>query len=150
MSRPLLHALLNGCASVLLTCGWLAIKGRLGRGRGTGSGEPDPELHKRFMLGALAVSAVFLASYLEYHQRVGHVPFWGEGWRRTVYLIVLVPHVILAALMVPAIVWTVVAALRGRLERHRRVARWTLPVWLYVSVTGVAVYWMLYVWKPPG
>ncbi len=140
MTRPALHALLNGSASVLLVLGWMAIRGRglfAVRGR-------DEALHKRFMLGALAFSAAFLASYLEYHATVGSVPFWGTGWIRTVYLAVLVPHIVLATLMVPPIVVLLVHAARGNLDKHRRLARWTLPVWLYVSVTGVLVYVMLY------
>lgn len=136
MSRPALHALLNGVAAALLVLGWQAIRGRglfAARGR-------DEGLHKRFMALALLVSAVFLASYVDYHAEVGHVPFWGDGWLKTVYLLILVPHVILAALMVPPILMLVVAALRGRLGAHKRLARVTLPVWIYVSVTGVLVY----------
>lgn len=139
MTQPALHALLNGTAAVLLTLGWLAITGR-----GPWRGGRSEGAHKGLMLAAVTASAVFLASYLHYHNRVGSVPFWGEGWLRTVYFIVLVPHIVLAALMVPPIVILLLAALRGRLERHVRLARWTLPVWLYVSVTGVVIYWMLY------
>lgn len=139
MSQPALHAVLNGTAAVLLLLGWAAI-----RGRGPWSGGRDERVHRGLMLAAVAVSAVFLASYLHYHERVGHVPFWGEGWVRVVYLVVLVPHIVLATVMVPPIVVLLVLALRGRLEGHKRLARWTLPVWLYVSVTGVIVYLMLY------
>lgn len=146
MSRPALHAVLNLIAATLLTLGWMAIKGRspvAPRGK-------DERLHKRLMLAALAVSALFLASYLDYHADVGSVPFWGEGGIRTVYLVVLVPHIVLAAAMVPFILATVWFALSGRLERHRRLARWTLPVWLYVSVTGVLVYVMNHLMRPAG
>jgi uncharacterized membrane protein YozB (DUF420 family) len=85
---------------------------------------------------------VFLASYLEYHARVGSVPFWGRGWLRVVYLAILVPHTVAAVAMLPPIAVTFLLAARGRLERHRRWARWTLPVWIGVSVSGVAV-WLL-------
>jgi uncharacterized membrane protein YozB (DUF420 family) len=144
MSQPAFHALLNGTAAVLLSLGWLAIRGA-GPWRGRGR---QVVAHRNLMLAALAVSAVFLASYLHYHHRVGSVPYNGTGALRALYFAVLVPHVVLAALMVPMIAVTLVHALRGRLERHRRWARWTLPVWLYVSVTGVVVYLMLYAWAP--
>jgi putative membrane protein len=132
--------MLNGISAVLLVLGWTALRGRgLFAARG-----PDEGLHKRLMLSAVGVSAAFLASYLHYHHRVGSVPFWGSGWVRSVYLAVLVPHIILAAVMVPMIGLVLWHALAGRLDRHRRLARWTLPIWLYVSVTGVVVYVMLY------
>jgi uncharacterized membrane protein YozB (DUF420 family) len=140
MTQPAFHALLNGTAAVLLCLGWLAIRGA---GPWAGAG-PQPKTHRNLMLAALGVSAVFLASYLEYHARVGSVPFRGTGALRTLYLVVLVPHIILAGLMVPMIAVTLVHALRGRLDRHRRWARWTLPIWLYVSVTGVVVWFMNY------
>lgn len=146
MTQPALHALLNASAATLLVAGWLAVKGR----GPWAAGGKDEQTHKRCMVGALVLSTAFLASYLHYHATAGHVEFWGEGWLRTLYLLVLVPHVILAAAMVPAIVLVVVAALRGRFERHRALARWTLPVWLYVSVTGVVIYWMLYGMAPEG
>jgi uncharacterized membrane protein YozB (DUF420 family) len=140
MSRPALHALLNGAAAVLLVLGWMAI-----RGRGPFARRGRAEVaHKRCMLAAVAVSSVFLASYIQYHLTTDPVLFWGRGAWRALYLAVLVPHVVLAALMVPPIVLLLVHAFAGRLDRHRRLARWTLPVWLYVSVTGVLVYWMLY------
>jgi putative membrane protein len=140
VSRPGIHALLNGTAAVLLTAGWLAI-----RGRGPfASGGRNEALHKKLMLAAVVVSAVFLGSYLEYHSTVGSVPFWGTGWIRTLYLAVLIPHIVLATLMVPPIIILLIHAARGRLDQHKRLARWTLPVWLYVSVTGVMVYLMLY------
>ena len=96
------------------------------------------------MLAALACSGLFLLSYLVYHFNVGSVRFQGQGWIRTVYFAVLVSHTVLATAIVPLVVITVFRALRERFDRHRAVARWTLPLWLYVSVTGVAVYWMLY------
>lgn len=146
MTQPALHAVLNGTAAVLLVLGWLAIRGcgpwRAGR---------SETAHKRLMLGAVTASAVFLASYLHYHYHQGSMPFWGEGWLRTVYLAVLLPHVVLAMVMVPMIVTLLWAAARGRFERHKRLARWTLPIWCYVSVTGVLIYLMLYRLGPgPG
>jgi uncharacterized membrane protein YozB (DUF420 family) len=96
------------------------------------------------MLAALATSAAFLASYLVYHVRAGSVRFAGQGAIRVLYFAVLVSHTVLAAAIVPLVLLTVVRALRGRFEAHRTVARYTLPLWLWVSVSGVAVYWMLY------
>lgn len=96
------------------------------------------------MLSAFATSTLFLVSYLTYHYQVGSVPFEGRGWVRLLYFSVLIPHTVLAAAIVPLVLVTLVRALRGRFERHKRLARWTLPLWLYVSVTGVAVYGMLY------
>lgn len=146
MTQPTFHALCNATSMVLILLGWAAI-----RGRGPfGARGKDERLHRNFMLGALTASAAFLASYLDYHADVGSVPFTGAGWTRTVYFVVLWPHVVFAAVMVPMIVVTVVAAFRGRLDRHRALARWTLPIWLYVSASGVLVYWMLYHWVPPA
>ena len=96
------------------------------------------------MLAALAISALFLTSYLAYHFQVGSVRFTGQGLVRTVYFAVLISHTILAVAIVPLVLVTVTRALAGRFEAHRGIARWTLPLWLYVSVTGVVVYWMLY------
>jgi len=96
------------------------------------------------MLSACVTSALFLISYLIYHYFVGSVPFKGAGWIRTVYFSILISHVILAAAIIPLAMITLVRALRGNFERHKRIARWTFPIWLYVSVTGVIVYWMLY------
>jgi len=96
------------------------------------------------MAGALAASALFLASYLTYHFQVGSVRYTGQGLLRTVYFAVLISHTILAVVIVPLVLLTVTRALRGRFEAHRTVARYTLPIWLYVSLTGVVVYWMLY------
>ncbi|MHC4844689.1 MAG: DUF420 domain-containing protein [Planctomycetota bacterium] len=144
MTRPELHALLNSIAALLLTFGWMAIKGR---GPWSGSGKSEGA-HKTCMLVAVAVSAAFLVSYLQYHARVGSVSFTGTGWSRALYFAVLIPHTLLAAVQVPLILVTLTLALRKRFERHRRWARWTLPIWLFVSVTGVAVYLMLYVIWP--
>lgn len=140
MIRPAFHALLNGTAALLLLAGWAAIRGWAPFARGV----RNEALHKRLMLAAFATSSVFLVSYLQYHATSEPVRYEGEGFMKALYLAILVPHVILAALMVPAIVLLLVAALRGRFERHMKLARITLPVWLYVSVTGVLVYLMLY------
>ena len=100
------------------------------------------------MLAAFGVSTAFLVSYLEYHARVGSVAFTGTGWARWLYFGVLIPHTVLAGVMVPLILVTLTLALRGRFATHRRWARWTLPIWIFVSITGVAVYLMLYVIWP--
>jgi uncharacterized membrane protein YozB (DUF420 family) len=129
---PHLNATLNAIAGVLLTTGWFLIKaGRI-------------QAHKRCMISAFAVSALFLASYVTYHANVGSRPFPGTGLVRTIYFSILIPHVILAAAVLPLALVTLRRGLRRDDERHRRIARWTLPIWLFVSVTGVVVYLMLY------
>jgi uncharacterized membrane protein YozB (DUF420 family) len=139
---PALNASLNAAACVLLCAGLVLIK----KGRRTG--------HARAMIAASAVSAAFLASYLTYHfavvPRIGHTEFRGTGLARSGYRVLLVSHVILAALNVPLVLLTLWRAYRRDWERHRRIARWTWPVWLYVSVTGVLVYFVLYRWNPAG
>ena len=130
---PTLNAILNGTCAVLLVTGFVLIRRRL------------ITAHRACMGTAFALSVAFLVSYLVYHAQVGSVPFRGQGWVRPVYFAILISHTILAALVPPLAVTTVVLALRGNFVRHRRLARWTLPVWLYVSITGVVVYWMLYV-----
>jgi uncharacterized membrane protein YozB (DUF420 family) len=129
---PALNACLNGAAAVLLVTGYRLI--RAGR----------REAHRRAMLAAFTVSVLFLASYLAYHAQAGSVRFARTGTIRTVYLSILVSHSILAAAVPVLAALTLWRALRGRFHAHRRLARWTLPVWLYVSVTGVIIYWMLY------
>jgi uncharacterized membrane protein YozB (DUF420 family) len=129
---PALNATLNAIATVLLTAGWILIR----QGR--------RDAHRRCMLSALGVSAAFLTSYLVYHFNVGSVPFRKQGPIRTAYLAILVTHIVLAAAIVPLVLVTVSRALAARFDRHRRIARWTLPLWLYVSVTGVVIYVMLY------
>lgn len=129
---PALNATLNLIATVLLTTGWVFIK------RG------ERQKHRACMIGALVVSVLFLTSYVIYHAQVGSVPFTGTGWIRTVYFAVLIPHVILAAAIVPPVIITASRGLSAKYDKHRRIARWTLPLWLYVSVTGVIVYVMLY------
>lgn len=105
--------------------------------------------HKALMISALIVSTLFLVFYLYYHYQVGNIPFAGKGLIRPIYFTVLVSHVILAALMVPMILMTVLFAAQGRFDRHRRIARWTLPVWVYVSVTGVLIYLLAFQFYPP-
>jgi uncharacterized membrane protein YozB (DUF420 family) len=129
---PTVNATLNGLATVCLVTGWLFIRRR------------HITAHRACMISALVCSALFLTSYVVYHAQVGSKPFAGTGLLRTIYFLVLVPHVILAAAIVPLVVLTVSRALRRDFRRHRAVARWTLPLWLYVSVTGVVVYFMLY------
>lgn len=142
MNLPLLNACLNGTSGVLLLAGLAAIK----------AGNRD--LHERLMLSALAVSAAFLASYLYYHfvviPEVGLTRFHGTGWTRPAYYGMLVTHVILATAVVPLALRTVFLARRERFESHKRWARITFPIWLYVSATGVLVYLVLYVWNPPA
>ena len=129
---PTLNAVLNAASAFLLVAGWALVR----RGR--------RDAHRLAMLGALATSAAFLASYLVYHFEVGSVRFTGQGAIRAVYFAVLLSHTVLAAAIVPLVLVTVARALRGRFEAHRALARWTLPLWLWVSASGVVVYWMLY------
>lgn len=131
---PAVNASLNALASVFLVTGYIFIR----NGRRDG--------HKRCMLMALTTSALFLISYVIYHANAGSVPFPGVGAVRVVYFAVLIPHVILAATILPLALVTAARGLRGDFGRHVRIARWTLPLWLYVSVTGVIVYLMLYRW----
>jgi len=129
---PTLNAILNSLSAVLLMYGFVLIR----RGR--------KREHRRCMLAAFVTSSLFLVSYLVYHYQVGSVRFQGTGAIRTVYLSILATHTVLAAAVPPLAVVTLWRGLSGRFDRHRRIARWTLPVWLYVSVTGVVVYFMLY------
>lgn len=131
---PTLNASLNSVSFVLLLCGFFAIK----KGR--------RELHIKLMTGALIVSAAFLTSYLIYHFHVPSKKFPDLGWIKTVYLLILFPHIILATVMVPMILKTFWHAWRGEWDKHKKIARITFPIWLYVSVTGVVVYLMLYRW----
>jgi uncharacterized membrane protein YozB (DUF420 family) len=129
---PALNAVLNTLSAVCLAAGWILI--RAGR----------REAHKRAMIAALACSTLFLASYLLYHAQVGSVRFQGQGPVRVLYFAILISHTILAVTVVPLALVTLVHALQARFDRHRRIARIALPIWGYVSVTGVVVYWMLY------
>jgi uncharacterized membrane protein YozB (DUF420 family) len=132
ISHAAVNALLNGTSGILLVCGYAAIR------------QGKIQLHKRFMISAFTVSSIFLASYLLYHYRVGHVPFRGQGWIRPVYFVLLTSHTILAIVIVPLILVTLRRALLARFDKHRIIARWTLPLWFYVCVTGVIVYLMVY------
>ena len=129
---PAINATLNGLSAFLLSLGFFFIRRKA------------VTAHKACMVSAFVTSTLFLVSYLLYHAQVGSVPFRGEGWIRPVYFAILISHSVLAAATVPLVLVTLSRALRGRFDRHARIARWTLPVWLYVSVTGVLVYWMLY------
>src|ERR1700748_1875361 len=131
-SHAALNATLNGTSAILLTCGYVAIRARKIAG------------HKAFMIAAFLTSTAFLISYLAYHYRVGHVAFQGQGWIRPVYFVFLLTHTVLAAVIVPMIIITLRRAWLERFDKHRIIARWTLPLWLYVSVTGVIVYLMVY------
>ncbi len=129
---PTVNATLNTTSAVLLTIGFLMIRRR------------KIIAHRNCMIAAFVVSGLFLTSYLIYHYHAGSTPFEGSGWIRTIYFAVLIPHIILAALILPLALITLYLALRKQFTKHRRIARWTLPIWLYVSVTGIIVYWMLY------
>jgi uncharacterized membrane protein YozB (DUF420 family) len=129
---PTLNAALNGLATLLLVAGWIFIRRR------------DIARHRLCMLAAFGVSVAFLVSYLVYHYHAGSVRFPDLGWLRTLYLGILLTHTVLAATVPFLAGVTLVHALRSRFDRHRRIARWTLPIWIYVSVTGVVIYWMLY------
>ncbi|MET0214071.1 MAG: DUF420 domain-containing protein [Vicinamibacterales bacterium] len=129
---PALNAILNATAAVFLSVGYMQIR----RGR--------IEVHKRFMLAALTTSALFLISYVVYHANTGSRPFPGGGVVRLVYFTILITHVVLAAVILPLALITASRGLRAQYDRHVRIARWTLPLWIYVSVTGVVIYLMLY------
>ncbi|HEX7020070.1 MAG TPA: DUF420 domain-containing protein [Gemmatimonadaceae bacterium] len=129
---PAVNATLNATAAILLVIGYVLIR----RGR--------IRQHRAVMLTALTVSALFLVSYLTYHAHAGSKRYTGQGPIRTVYFTILISHTILAAAILPLVLITVSRALAARYDRHRAIARWTLPIWLYVSITGVVVYFMLY------
>src|SRR5437868_5204089 len=129
---PTINATLNGTSAVLLVTAHSMIK----RGR--------VATHRGLMLAAVITSSLFLISYLYYHAHVGSVRFQGQGWSRPVYFTILISHTILAIIVVPLVIITLSRALRERFDRHRAIARWTYPLWLYVSVTGVVIYLMLY------
>lgn len=129
---PVLNACLNGSSALLLLAGFLFIRRK------------NVALHRACMGSAFALSVLFLVSYLTYHAVHGVTRFPRTGWIRTAYFTLLISHTALAVVIVPLVLRTLTLAMRGRFEAHRRIARWTLPLWLYVSVTGVVVYWMLY------
>lgn len=129
---PAVNATLNAISFVLLLCGWMLIRAR------------RIAQHRRVMIAAFVTSSLFLASYLTYHAQVGSVRFTRHGFVRPVYFAILITHVTLAALVLPLALVTLSRALAAKFDRHRRIARWTLPIWMYVSVTGVLVYVLLY------
>jgi putative membrane protein len=132
IDQAALNASLNGISAILLTVGFLFIvNGKIRQ-------------HRACMLSAFGVSTAFLISYVIYHIRVGNVRFLGVGWIRPVYFTLLISHVFLAIVILPMAIITLSRALREKFDAHKRIARWTLPLWLYVSVTGVIVYVMLY------
>lgn len=129
---PALNAALNGTSAVLIATGRILI------------GRKRVRMHRACMIAAVVTSSIFLASYLYYHAHVGSVHFPGEGWVRPVYFTILISHTVLAAAVVPLVLLSLSYGLCARFDRHRRISRWTFPVWLYVSITGVIVYIMLY------
>jgi len=129
---PAFNALLNATSAVLVATGFFYIRRR------------QIETHRKFMVAAFATSTIFLISYLAYHYTVGTTRFTGTGWMRTVYLSILLSHTVLAAVIVPMVLTTLYRGLRGQYDKHKWIARWTLPLWIYVSVTGVVIYVMLY------
>jgi len=129
---PAINATLNGISAILLVIGYVLIRAR------------RIDLHRRVMLAAFASSSLFLACYLVYHAQVGSVRFTRQGFVRPLYYAILVTHVTLAAATLPLAIITLSRGLNTRFARHRAIARWTLPIWLYVSVTGVLVYVLLY------
>jgi len=129
---PTVNAFLNGTSAALLTIGYLFIR------------QKKVTAHKICMVSAFAVSSLFLISYLVYHYHTGSTPFGGQGWIRSLYFALLISHIILAALIVPLALTTIYRAWREQFNKHVKMARWTLPLWMYVSVTGVVIYWMLY------
>ena len=133
---PALNASLNGTAAVLLLAGRILIaKGRIAA-------------HRLCMIAAVAASALFLCCYLFFHYKVGNILFLGQGWARPVYFTILITHVTLAIVIVPLAIITLNRGLKARYDKHRAIARWTWPLWMYVSITGVIVYFMLYQWFP--
>ena len=135
-SLPAVNASLNALSTILLLAAYVQIR------RG------NRQAHKKLMLSACVSSALFLVSYLVYHNNSGMTKFLGEGWARTAYFFILFTHIPLAALVPPLAIVTLTYGLRERFDRHRRIARITLPIWLYVSVTGVVIYFFLYHWFP--
>jgi uncharacterized membrane protein YozB (DUF420 family) len=133
-----LNSVLNATAAILLIAGYYCIRRRWVRA------------HRLFMLSAVAVSAAFFISYIVYHLHVGDVRFQGRGWVRPVYFTILISHVFLAAAIVPLVLVTLWRALNKNFRRHRRIALWTWPIWIYVSITGVIVYLMCYRLYTPG
>jgi uncharacterized membrane protein YozB (DUF420 family) len=133
---PVLNASLNGASAAFLLTGRVLIANR------------RMAAHRVCMIAAVVASALFLACYLFFHFKVGNILFLGQGWARPVYFAILISHVILAMVIVPLAIVTLNRGLRARYDKHRAIARWTWPLWMYVSITGVIVYLMLYQWFP--
>ena len=133
---PAVNATLNGTSAVLLSAGWICIK----TGRKIA--------HRNLMIAAFCTSTVFLVCYLIYHEKAGRTEFHNPEWFRPYYLALLLTHTLLAVVIVPMILVTMSRALKERFDKHRAIARWTWPLWMYVSVTGVIIYWLLYVKFP--
>lgn len=129
---PAINACLNSASTILLTVGYIQIK------RG------NQVAHRNCMVGAVITSAVFLACYLVYHHFAGRTTFRDPDWFRPIYLVILLTHTVLAMVIVPMVLTTVYFAIRKRWETHRKIARWTWPIWMYVSITGVVIYFLLY------
>lgn len=135
---PAVNAALNATSAMLLISGYRFIRRR------------QVTAHRRCMIAACTTSALFLLSYLVYHYNIGSMPFSGQGWVRPLYFTILISHTILAIVILPMVVVTLFRAWKTDFVKHARLARWTLPVWLYVSVTGVIIYFMLYQLFPPS
>ena len=133
---PAVNATLNGLSAVLLTSGYVFIR------------RQNKTAHRNCMIAALVTSTIFLTSYLVYHAYAGRTVFREPQWFRPFYLALLLTHTVLAVAIVPMILVTVIRALRERFDAHRKIARWTWPLWMYVSVTGVVIYWLLYIKFP--
>jgi uncharacterized membrane protein YozB (DUF420 family) len=133
---PTLNACLNGASAFFLSCGYYFIRRR------------NQIAHRNCMLAALCTSSLFLVFYLIYHYSAGATRFAGQGWIRPVYFGILLTHTVLAAVIVPLVLVTLLRAWKGHFEKHKAIARWTWPIWMYVSVTGVIIYLMLYHWYP--
>lgn len=138
MMLPAVNATLNSIATLLLVVGFILIK------------QGKRSAHRKVMLSAFATSVLFLISYVTYHSLHGDTPFSGEGTARTIYFIILFSHIPLAAVVPVLAIITLRRGLAAKYDRHRKIARITLPIWLYVSVTGVLIYLMLYQWFPAG
>ena len=136
MDFPLVNAILNGVSATFLVCGFIAIK------------KKNAFLHKHLMISAFISSTLFFTSYLIYHFTQGHFKFQGDGIVRLVYFLLLIPHILLAIVMIPLIFRTFFLAFQGRFSEHRCLAKWTFPIWLYVSITGVLLYVYIYILFP--
>lgn len=134
---PVVNASLNALSTVFIALGWIFIRRDL------------KKQHIVCMVAALITSTAFLVCYLWYHYHAGSVRFTTQGMVRSIYLTILITHTVLAGFVPVLVTLTVIPALRARFDKHRRIGRWTMPVWLYVSITGVIVYLMLYQWYPP-